>query len=271
MSHCQTPRKGTISANGSGWRALQELPCKRWACPDCGPTKAYKLQLRMSMTHAERFITLTHKPIPGETKEEALRDMRHDWHTLHKELNRRQKGDNISYVCIVEWTINGQPHLHILCNCDYLRQRTLSGLWRNIHGAPIVDIRRVKEEEKAAKYLCKYLTKGTEAPARMRRWSSTRGFLPPLPPYINPAWPEDTTYSYDPIPPTTLASWLIDQGWQMLQGPGDTIILISPPEHPPPEPSNPGSAPFASSQSEPGFDYDNWIQERTRQATRSGQ
>lgn len=187
----------------------------------------------MTSLQADRFITLTHKPIPGETKEQALRDMRHDWHNLHKELDRRQKHDKIKYVCIVEWTKNDQPHLHILCNCDYIRQHTLSALWRRIHGAPIVDIRHVTEDQKAAKYLAKYLTKENQTPARMRRWSATRGFLPPLPPYINPTWPEDTTYSYDPIPPAILARYLIDQGWTMIEGPNDTVIMIQPHENDP--------------------------------------
>lgn len=231
---CPTPRPGAITANGESWLAVGHVSCQTWSCPSCGPRKGWKLRKRIERAQPNRFITLTHKPNGTETPADALRRMRHDWHTLTKALNRRQKHGNIKYVCVVEWTRKGWPHLHVLANCDYLRQRTLSGLWRSIHGAPIVDIRAVKESEKTASYLAKYLTKSNATPPRMRRWSATPGFLPPAEIYLNPSWPDDTTYQYTKLDPITVANNYIDAGYTPLPGPNDTIILVAPPLHPRP-------------------------------------
>ncbi len=155
--------------------------------------------------------------------------MRKDWHTLHKALDRLNKKRKITYVCIVEWTKAGEPHLHILMDGPYIAQRRLSGAWRRIHNSPIVDIRRVKSDSAACLYLTKYLTKDTRCPYRMRRWSSTRGFLPPLPPYVNPTWPEDTKWSYTKVGPIAFAQYAEHTGATLIEGPGTSLIVIWPP------------------------------------------
>jgi hypothetical protein len=120
--------------------------------------------------------------------------MRKDWPKLRKRICRRLGIKTLKYVAIVEWTEKGAPHLHILCQCGYLRQRWLSGVWKHLHGAPIVDIRKVTENDKAAAYLAKYLTKCTLMPKRLRRWSATRGYLPA---WQSPAKkPEDPALSW---------------------------------------------------------------------------
>lgn len=229
MTLCPTPRKGTILAEGPSWKAVDQVACKKWDCPICGHTKAFLLRTRIKGANYNRFITLTHRPIPGDTPESALRRMRHDWHTLHKALQRRQGKRKIAYVAVVEWTKNGWPHLHILYKGKFIRQQELSNLWNHIHGAPIVDIRKITTEKKEAEYISKYLTKDNRCPPRMRRWSATRGFLPQLPPYINPAWPEDTTYRYLRVDAANFALQLDTHGWTSLEGPKNTIIMIDVP------------------------------------------
>lgn len=173
-----------------------------------------------------RFITLTHKPAGQETKEQALRRMRKSWHMLQRELARKEPSRRLQFVCIVEWTKAGQPHLHVLYHGKYIAQKHLSRLWKHIHGAPIVDIRKVSADDRTAAYLTKYLTKDNRCPPRMRRWSASRGFLPALPPYINPNWPEDTKYAYSQIAPTTFGNNLYKAGWTLIEGPKDTVIAL---------------------------------------------
>lgn len=225
LTACPTPRRGSFQVSGDTWLAVDIVSCRRWKCVFCGPKKAYKLRERIKLAKYERFMTLTHKPRPGQTQEAALRELRHNWHTLHKAIDRLKQGTKIQYVAIVEWTKAGQPHLHILFAGPYIQQRKLSGMWRHINNSPIVDIRAVKEHEKTAHYLAKYLTKDNACPPRMRRWSCSRGFLPDLPPYENPNWPDDSTITYTATPPMALIRHLITRGYTVIEGPGSSVIL----------------------------------------------
>jgi len=52
------------------------------------------------------------------------------------------------------------PHLHILCDCDYINQKKLSDEWRSVTGGSyIVDVRQVKNAKSAADYVSRYTTK----------------------------------------------------------------------------------------------------------------
>lgn len=173
-------------------------------------------------------MTLTHRPIPGETPAEALRSMRHDWAKLTRRLNRRETDQHIKYVAVVEWTKAGQPHIHCLIESSYVPQKWLSQAWNALHGAPIVDIRRVKPGQGAAKYLAKYLTKSTTMPARMRLWSATRGYLPVLPPYKSPDYEDELTWSYQPTRFQTALVLLEELGYTLMLGPGSGVIALPP-------------------------------------------
>jgi hypothetical protein len=52
------------------------------------------------------------------------------------------------------------PHLHIIADADFVDQGTLSDVWRGItKDSFVVDIRRVKNNEVAGSYVCKYASK----------------------------------------------------------------------------------------------------------------
>ncbi len=49
------------------------------------------------------------------------------------------------------------PHLHLLLNSSYIQQKSLSVLWNKItRGSPVVDIRVVRDAQKAAEYVARY-------------------------------------------------------------------------------------------------------------------
>lgn len=224
MDPCPTPRPGHLRGTGPGYEIITNVPCARWECPRCGIGKAFKLRKRMEGATYNRFITLTHKPTPGETPNDALRKMRHDWAILCKRLQRVNSNRRIGFVCVVEWTAAGQPHLHILAQMPYIHQRRLSGAWKAIHGAPIVDIRKAKPGEGAAKYLAKYLTKGLTTPKRLRRWSSTRAFLPVLPPYISDDYIGPLSWEYLPQKYEAVIRRAHSEGYNLI-GYKDAILI----------------------------------------------
>jgi hypothetical protein len=138
-------------------------------------------------TKARRFLTLTIRPIPGASSAEELAIMNRAWNILWKRICRRHGKAARGYVKIVEVTANGHPHFHIALDTPFLSQRSISEHWRHLVGSPIVDIRRVHTQRGVARYLAKYLTKQGDTIPGHRRYSSSRGFLPP---YLVPS-PEE--------------------------------------------------------------------------------
>jgi len=130
-------------------------------------------------TTPKRLLTLTWDTKRPESPEEAYYVMSHAFSLLVKILRRRLIPKTLDFVMIVEATEQGYPHLHALLDCEYIPQRILSGIWKRLTGAPIVDIRQVYSPQKTASYLTKYLTKAPEVPHKCKHYRASRGYLPP--------------------------------------------------------------------------------------------
>lgn len=114
----------------------------------------HRIMSGLSKLGQHRLITLTSAP-------EAPSDIERSWRCLVKRL--RRLGTVIDYVKVTEHTASGQHHIHAVLRGSYVEQALLSSLWAEIHQSPVVDVRQVtrrgRSEQKAAAYLCKYLTK----------------------------------------------------------------------------------------------------------------
>lgn len=107
-----------------------------------------------------RFLTLT----SAAPCSEAV--VHRHFRALMARLERR--GLVTGYIQCPERTRSGLVHKHVLFRGSYVEQRLLSEWWRDIHGAPIVDIRRVRGlggdspwgRRKVASYMAKYMAKG---------------------------------------------------------------------------------------------------------------
>jgi hypothetical protein len=87
---------------------------------------------------------------------------------------RRQYGQAPNYICVLEFTKAGAPHLHILLD-RYIPQAWISHVWGTLGGGRICFIKQVRVQ-KVARYLSKYLTKELilSAPKRTRRITCAR-------------------------------------------------------------------------------------------------
>lgn len=103
-----------------------------------------------------RFLTLT--STRGATRE----DMQRHFRALMARLKRR--GLVTGYIQVPEYTKSGLLHKHVLLRGRYIDQLVLSQMWQEIHGAKIVDIRRVRNihgRRQMANEMAKYMAKGT--------------------------------------------------------------------------------------------------------------
>jgi len=100
-----------------------------------------------------RFLTLTSSNESPDTCQRSFR-------ALYMRLKRR--GLLKGYIKVPELSKNGKQHLHVLFRGSYLEQAELSKWWQELHGARVVDIRKVKggrTPRQLASYMAKYMSK----------------------------------------------------------------------------------------------------------------
>lgn len=70
-----------------------------------------------------------------------------------------RRGLLLDYIRCPEFTKTGLRHEHILFRGSYIEQLYLSQLWGKIHGAVVVDIRRIGGTRAVARYMAAYMAK----------------------------------------------------------------------------------------------------------------
>lgn len=81
------------------------------------------------------FITLTSGP-------ESPADIQASWRRLHERMRRRHWAGR--YIRVVEKGSNtGMVHIHLITEADWIPISWIRRNWQEIHGAEVVDIRRV--------------------------------------------------------------------------------------------------------------------------------
>jgi hypothetical protein len=151
--------------------------CGSWSCYCC----AHRMRMNFiedlerlvdQRPELRRFLTLTLDPdkAPGDTDEQH-RHLTERFNALRTELNDRY--DDLSYIWVREEGESDNPHLHLVVD-RYLPQNELSMLAGRVGLGEVVNIKRISARN-MAKYLTKYLTKGSMAnlPKGARRYGSS--------------------------------------------------------------------------------------------------
>jgi len=149
------------------------LFCKRWTCDECAPNLRRRVRALIMQGEPSTFITLTASDQAGHTPAQAARTLVIGWRRLCRRILVKRGMDRLPFFAVLEETKRGRPHLHILCRVGWLRQSWLSAQWQELAQSKIVDIRSVKSQRHAARYLAKYLAKGpTRFEGCKRYWRS---------------------------------------------------------------------------------------------------
>jgi len=151
------------------------LKCQSWQCDTCKPIRRRRLIAQAFAGNPSRFVTLTANPREGANPVERLFALSRAWRLLVKRLRRMHPRKSIEYLCVVERTKLGEPHLHILLKSPYIPQSWLSSVMRELNNAPICDIRSVKGKKDVIAYVTKYVSKDpTKIGTGKRYWFSQR-------------------------------------------------------------------------------------------------
>ncbi len=156
---------------------FRRINCKSWSCSYCGPRKARTaraaIRRKAEEMNLKYFLTLTLDPKKLEHKKLAVPHLRLCFNKFREYL-RRKYGFVPPYICVLEFTKAGIPHLHILLD-RFIPQAWISQTWADLGGGRIVYIKQVTIAN-VARYLSKYLTKELilSAPKGSRRITTAR-------------------------------------------------------------------------------------------------
>lgn len=162
--------------NGGEDRLVSILRCKRWSCPLCQPFNRLSVIGAARRGHPDMFITLTVNPARYASPDAAARDLKRSFVLLRRAIFKRYQIKNIPFLAVFERTKAGWPHLHVLARARWIDQKWLSDEMRRLIDAPIVDVRRVQDQGRAAAYVAKYVGKDPHAFNRCKRWWRSRNF-----------------------------------------------------------------------------------------------
>lgn len=155
---------------------FEPLRCKRWTCEHCNPLNHKALRRKCLDGHPTTMITLTSNPAMGDSPDARARRMVEAWRLIRQSWSREHAGQKIPFIAVFERTRRGEPHIHILCRAPYIPQRWLSRRMRELSGAPVCDIRQIKNKSHAAYYVAKYLSKGTHRFIGCKRYWRSHDF-----------------------------------------------------------------------------------------------
>jgi hypothetical protein len=156
---------------------IRRVNCGAWSCSYCGPRKArlarYAIRKAAEELGLLYFLTLTLDPSKLTDVESAVLYLRIVFNKFREYL-RRKYGAPPRYICVLEFTEAGIPHLHILLD-RYIKHAWISKTWDRLGGGRIVFIKQVTVRH-VARYLSKYLTKELllSAPKGTRRITTAR-------------------------------------------------------------------------------------------------
>jgi hypothetical protein len=161
----------------TGRTNFRRINCGSWSCSYCGPRKVRTARASIRRAaeglNLKYFLTLTIDPKKLKDKKFAVPYLRLCFNKFREYLKRKY-GTVPPYICVLEFTQAGIPHLHILLD-RYIPQAWISHIWAGLGGGRIVFIKQVTIAN-VARYLSKYLTKELilSAPKGARRITTAR-------------------------------------------------------------------------------------------------
>lgn len=167
---------GVLSTQVAEGYLLVACACGRWTCPTCSRYRRRQLQTAFITGNPETFITLTWNAGRAESPERARQIMGEAWKLLVARIRRAWPTQPFEYGVVVERCESGYPHFHILARAPFIPQVWLSDQWNKLIGAPVVDIRKVRDKHNLARYLTKYLTKSPERIGTGKRYWFSQGY-----------------------------------------------------------------------------------------------
>lgn len=153
------------------------LRCRAWTCPKCAPRRRRQLIADAMDGAPNRFVTLTVNPHCFDSAAERGARLSKAWRDYVKHWRRLRPSQALQYLVVVELTKRGEPHLHIMIRGGRVPQAELSKFMNEAIGAPIVDVRMVRDQTQVAQYVSKYISKRPIRLGSLKRYWRSLGYF----------------------------------------------------------------------------------------------
>lgn len=134
-------------------------------------------QIEVRSGEPTHFLTLTMDPRIGNSPNHRAKLISAGMVKLIRWC-RRETGAQIEYWAVFEQHKSGEAHLHVaLRGWRYIPHKRLKAKWHELTGAQIVDIRKIDDPKKAARYLAKYIAKAAHKFGTSKRYWKSKGWV----------------------------------------------------------------------------------------------
>lgn len=220
-----------VGLREDGTTIVHPLYCRSWQCARCARLQKRRLLQRLDGVKAHTFMTLTCNPRAHQDPTLAFTAMSLAVNHLMKRIRRRWPGCEVEYFLVWERTAAGWPHAHLMLRAPFIPQNWLSAQWRDLTGAPVVDIRPVHSSDHLLAYLSKHLVKAPSVPPGMKHYRFSRHFLSQLVPKREPGELRVDHWQLQQASPASLATAFSDAGYTISEHP-DGSYTCFPHGHP---------------------------------------
>lgn len=153
------------------------LRCRSWGCTTCAPRRRARLIHEAKAGEPNRFVTLTVNPHWFSGPEERALELAKAWRAYVRWYRKKYTALKLEYLCVMELTKLGEPHLHILCRSGWIDFKELSKFLADRMGAPHVYIEAIQRKTAVAQYVAKYISKRNIKLGTCKRYWRSSNYL----------------------------------------------------------------------------------------------
>ncbi len=205
------------------------IKCHSWGCPDCSKDRRRQLINEARSGKPNRFITLTVNPNWFDSPEDRAARLSKAWRLVVAAYRHRWPDREAEYLAVFEATEKGEPHLHIVWRGAWMPQKWLSKQMAKRMGAPVVDIRRVRDQKKVIEYVSKYISKRNIKFGNLKRYWRSKHYLNYSPSKERRKRNEGCYFFRSGKHYTYYLEWVIKLGWTVTVSSTGTFEFDLPP------------------------------------------
>lgn len=170
MAYCR--ERSIVNHSPTEYTAVS-LKCRAWTCPDCADMRKSQLTAECIGGNPNTFLTLTYRSRADRSPNQAALELSRAWRLCRLRLMRFHKLKKLPFMAVIESTVNGWPHLHILLRSRWLSRDVIVRAMSELVDSPIVNIQRIDSKGRVAAYCSKYASKAAHKFGTAKRyWQS---------------------------------------------------------------------------------------------------
>lgn len=152
------------------------LKCRSWGCENCQDQRKKQLIAQGMGGAPNIFLTLTYRIRKDKTPDQAALELSRAWRLVRLRLMRKFKWTKLPFLAVVEKTINGWPHLHIMIRSRYIPFQLIRDWMSELIDSPHIWIEKIDNKARVAGYVAKYCGKATQKFDTAKRYWQSRDY-----------------------------------------------------------------------------------------------